>query len=515
MARCTWTNWAGSLDASISECEQPDTVEQLKDIVKGSGRKKVRAVGSGHSWSPLVFSGTADDSVLVDMRGIAREDGTKAIRWKQNNDYFVTFYPAATWADVREALTTSTVNIPRMYLPTAGVLPSINATGFVTTGGHGTGWAQPTVADLIHEIDFVDADGKVCVCPSVDLNAARVNLGMLGLITKITLKVEPMFRLRDQEMVEDTADIMGPNPNENHGAVDTAPLRELVTGNDYVELIWFPWSGWIRQGRLGKLSDGEIWLKKWNRTKDPLTPGPREAPNWQNIFDAWIMERVARNTPQYAPLHDLIPRIERTIWNRLRASILRTPADGYVAEAPEVFHYQDFFPPVIVLEVAIPVPVNNGVWDFTNVVNAWYQVINTVRADHDSSRFPLTFCMNARFTNNSQALLSPAYQAAGCNTRYCWFEILSAFPKRVTDRTRQNEMIADFNGLVQKTGKAFIEDMNGRPHWAKYWQTIPLSNLASLFPADNVTTFNDLRRQHDKNGKFRNAFLESLRLFGP
>jgi hypothetical protein len=77
-----------------------------------------------------------------------------------------------------------------MYLPTAGVLPSINATGFVAAGCHGTGWDQPTVSDLIYAVDIIGADGQIHTFSEDttpdDMNTVRVSLGMLGVIAKVS-----------------------------------------------------------------------------------------------------------------------------------------------------------------------------------------------------------------------------------------------------------------------------------------------------------------------------------------
>src|SRR5258708_1775620 len=264
MADCTWKNWAGSLYAEPAQCLNPASVADLQNIVTSNQGKTIRAAGTGHSWSPLVPT----ESVLVDPRGLT-ENGKKAWRWQQNGLDLVTVVPSASWIDVRAAITEPNGSLPQMAFPTSGVIPSINATGFIGAGCHGTGWNQPTVSDLVYAMEIVGADGQVHVfsedATPNEMSAVRVNLGMLGMISKITFKVEDMFNLYDQELVMATADVMGPNPASNQGQVDPSKLSAMVTGNDYVELFWFPWSG-ASIFHPSSLTDGSLWVKLWNRT---------------------------------------------------------------------------------------------------------------------------------------------------------------------------------------------------------------------------------------------------------
>jgi hypothetical protein len=515
MSANEWENWAGSLYAYPSQLLTPSSVAELEQIVQQNQNKVIRAAGTGHSWSPLVPT----DAVLVDATQITQE-GQKAWRWQKDGMNLVSFVPSATWQDVREALIDPNVNYPRMYLPTAGVFPSINATGFMAAGCHGTGWDQPTLADLMYAIELVSADGQVHVfsedtTPNL-MNVVRVNLGMLGIISKITLKVEEMYNLWDQELVTATSNVMGPNPADNNGEVNASPLRDWVVRNDYTELFWFPWSGWKPDFGSGKLTDGSIWVKLWNRTSDGPRDEPAQVPDWQSFIAQELMEWVAENTPRGASGHDTIPGIEWAMWKGLNSSIQAVDdTHGFVAEAPIVFHYQDKAFPLIDLEVAIPIPsTGENQWDFTNVVRAWYEVVNAVRSSYDNNVFPLTICMHARFIKNSQALLSPAYEPAGSETHYCWIEFLSAYPKQVQDAATRDAMIADYRNLRNQIATTWITEYKGRPHWAKYWQDIPGLDVRSLYPAANLSQFNDLRSSLDPGLMFMNSFLRDLNLFG-
>jgi len=506
-----WINWAGNLAACPSAILQPPDVAALQTIIKNNQGRVVRAVGTGHSWSPIAFTGPND--LLIDTSQMT-ENGSKAWRWQQNGLNLVTFVPSALWSDVRDALTTSSNPAPQMYLPTAGVLPSINATGFVAAGCHGTGWNQPTVSDLIYAIEIVAADGEVHLFSEdttpAEMPIVRVSLGTLGVISKVTLKVVPLYHLHDQEGSQVTANVMGPNP-ESSGSVDPTALANLVVTNEYVELFWFPWSGWSFGS--SELSDGQIWTKVFNTTLDPPRNVPPQPPDWQIWFADVLMAQVAL-WPTSSAARAGVPLVESGVWSSLSGSIAAIEkTDGYVGTAPEVLHYQDKAFPVIDLEMAVPIPpsANSQGWDFTNVVTAWYQVVNYVKAQYKNSSYPLTCCVHARFIKNSQSLLSPAYEPAGSDVHYCWIEFLSAYPKE----NCQPADLAPFQELIDETAPTWITQFKGRPHWGKYWQSIPgiRENIHTYYPPDNLTAFNTLRKQMDPDGMFLTAFLKGLNLF--
>jgi FAD/FMN-containing dehydrogenase len=491
-----WRNWAGNLSSVADDIPLPSNLSEVKDIVRNRGGAKIRVFGTGHSFSPLVI---ANGQIIVDMSNYT-PGGRRAWRWRKNGADFVTYLPSAKWTDVRDALMTRDSPEPRMYLSSTGALPTLNATGFVAAGCHGTGWNHQTVSDFISEIEFVAADGQVHVFSDEttpnEMAAARVNLGLLGLITKVTLRVEPVYKLLDEEIVVPTENVMGPNPAKTGGEIRTKNLHKLLTENEYVELFWFPGSGF----------DGEIWVKKFNRTQEDLRDVPLRPDGWIDQYANQIMSWTATH-----PLiwNILLPQIWSTIRGRIKAIEER---HGFVGEAPRVLFYADQAFPILDLEVAIPIPsAGVGTWDVRNVIEAWYAALNY--AYKHQGEFPLTTCLHARFTKASQSLLSAAY-SSNREDRFCWMEILSAYPKAEPDPARRTAAMGPHFAMINEVMPGWIGGMNGRPHWAKNWQYVnPPLHMASLYPAENLRVFNALRRRLDPEGIFINQFLANQQLF--
>ena len=69
----TWTNWGGNQSATPAFTVRPRNEQEALDAVRFAIREglPVRAVGSGHSSSPLVQTG----GVLMDMSGLSAITG--------------------------------------------------------------------------------------------------------------------------------------------------------------------------------------------------------------------------------------------------------------------------------------------------------------------------------------------------------------------------------------------------------------------------------------------------------
>lgn len=492
-----WTNWAGNLSSVPDEIVRPTKLSEVQTLVKQSSGNNLRTVGTGHSFSPLVVN---NGETLVEMSRYT-DGSNKAWRWQKDGLNLVSYLPSATWADVRDALTSPQPSLPPMYLASTGALASINATGFIAAGCHGTGWNQQTVSDLIYAIELVAADGEVHVFSEEttpnDMPAVRVSLGTLGIITKVTLHVELLYNLHDEEIVVPTENVMGPNPQGTGGEIRPENLHKLVTENEYVELFWFPGSGY---------NNGQIWVKKFNPTQDEPRDIPLRPDGWVDKMATAVMEWTATHPLFWPPI---LSMTWSTISDRAKA-IMATK--GFVAPAPRVLFYADQAFPILDLEVAIPIPkVGQGAWDVGNIVRAWYAALNY--AYKFQGDFPLTTCLHARFTKTSQSLLSPAYSAA-VDDRVCWMEILSAYPKSEPDAGKRSAAMTPHLAMINAVMPDWIGTYHGRPHWAKNWQYItPPVNVKPLYSADNLQAFNALRKRLDPNGMFVNSFISHQGLF--
>jgi L-gulonolactone oxidase len=193
---------------------------------------------------------------------------------------------------------------------------------------------------------------------------ARVGLGALGIVSRVTLQAVPAFNLHAVEAPARVDDLL-------------ANLDEHIYGNDHFEFFWVPHTGWA--------------LTKWNRrTDEPEAPRSR----WQSIRDDYVMSnfafgalnRIGRLQPSW------IPRLSRMI-----------PSSGRVEYVDR--SYRVFASPRMVkfYEMEYAIPIEHAA-----------EALNSVRDYVKRSGIVLSFPVEVRFTAADDIPLSTAYGRKTC-----------------------------------------------------------------------------------------------------
>ena len=174
-------NWAGNLRYSGTEIAQPSSVEELAALV--SAASSVRAVGTRHS-----FNDIADSTGL--MVNLEKMDGEPVLDEQART---VTVGAGTRYGDLAEFL------VRQGYaLHNLASLPHISVAGAVATATHGSGNRNGNLATAVSALELVTADGDVVRVDrsSPDFNGMVVSLGALGIVTRVTLDVEPAYEVR-------------------------------------------------------------------------------------------------------------------------------------------------------------------------------------------------------------------------------------------------------------------------------------------------------------------------------
>ncbi|MBB5642612.1 xylitol oxidase [Cryobacterium roopkundense] len=178
----TELNWAGNYRYEAVRLVSPATVPELQEAVAAADR--VRALGSRHS-----FNDSADTpGTLVSLAGIPAD------------------------LDIDEAALTVTVGGGTRYgvlaeelsrrgfaLHNLASLPHISVAGAIATGTHGSGDRNGNLATAVRALELVTGSGELMrvtreVTP--DFAGMVVGLGALGIVTRVTLAIEPTFDVR-------------------------------------------------------------------------------------------------------------------------------------------------------------------------------------------------------------------------------------------------------------------------------------------------------------------------------
>ncbi|MFJ2169587.1 FAD-binding protein [Streptomyces griseofuscus] len=187
--RETVTNWARTVTYDAKEYLRPASLDALRALV--SGAAKVRVLGSGHSFNRIADPGP--DGVLLSTAGLAPlievDTAARTVRVS---------------GGVRYAELARAVHARGLALPNMASLPHISVAGSVATGTHGSGLANPPLASAVREVELVVADGTTVTIARGDarFDGAVTSLGALGVVTALTLDLEPAFAVEQRVFTE-------------------------------------------------------------------------------------------------------------------------------------------------------------------------------------------------------------------------------------------------------------------------------------------------------------------------
>lgn len=173
-------NWAGNLVYSAAEIHRPATVEELQVVLRMPGPLKV--VGSRHSFSDVANT----EGHLISMERFNR------VLSLDPDVPSVTLEAGVRYGELAEYLQ------ERGYaLHNLASLPHISVVGAAATATHGSGVANGNLATSVLAMEIVKADGQTVRLSRANdgdvFAGAVVHLGALGVVTSITLAIEPTF----------------------------------------------------------------------------------------------------------------------------------------------------------------------------------------------------------------------------------------------------------------------------------------------------------------------------------
>jgi alditol oxidase len=199
------TNWAGNVIFEAARTFRPESVDSLRRVVENS--RRIRALGSGHS-----FSGIADtDHDLISLTGLPR------VLTIDSTNSTVTVDSGTTYTELARELHAAGFALAN----TASISP-ISIAGACATGTHGSGNGQRVLAASVAALQLVGSGGEL-VDIRRDVDGERfcgsvVALGALGIVTLLTLDVEPTYDMSQRVHVGVPLDEIQGNFDEVSGA---------------------------------------------------------------------------------------------------------------------------------------------------------------------------------------------------------------------------------------------------------------------------------------------------------
>lgn len=177
-----WRNWSGGQMAHPVARFAPASEDELIAFLS-RGRGALRPVGAGHSFSPLV---PTDGQLLVLDRLSGRIGHDPVARTAT----FGAGTRMTSMGPELDAIGQAAENLADIDVQTLA--------GALSTATHGTGVRFGSIASTVTALRLVTPAGAVLDLDSTDprFDAARVSLGALGIITRVTLAHVAPFRLK-------------------------------------------------------------------------------------------------------------------------------------------------------------------------------------------------------------------------------------------------------------------------------------------------------------------------------
>ena len=194
-----WRNWVGNQSCIVRHRGAPESEAALAEMVREATAQglNVRCAGSGHSFTPVALT-SGLQLTLSSMQGVVNIDSTRKR---------VAVKAGTTINQLGKVLKENGLSLINQ-----GDIDSQALAGALTTGTHGTGARLGNMASQIVGMRLVQPDGSILVVDETTpdlLKAARVSVGMLGVISEITLQAmesynlhEKLWRCTFDEMIE-------------------------------------------------------------------------------------------------------------------------------------------------------------------------------------------------------------------------------------------------------------------------------------------------------------------------
>jgi L-gulono-1,4-lactone dehydrogenase len=197
------------------EVAKPTTVKEVQEIVLNAHKRgqKIKVVGGGHSMNNIFRT----EGILIDLGKMNRISPV-------SDPEIVELEAGTTLGDAILACANA-----GLHFPSLGSWYSQTIAGAIATSTHGSSLVHGSLSDIVHEVEAVLADGSIkrFSGDNNDMKAMRCHLGRLGVLTKIKLKLCPVFSLS-------CSITRHPSQSAVRQILGTAAAHE------YVSMLWIP-----------------------------------------------------------------------------------------------------------------------------------------------------------------------------------------------------------------------------------------------------------------------------------
>jgi alditol oxidase len=177
------TNWAGNVEYSTDKLYSAKSLSDVQDFVRSRGSLKV--LGTRHCFNNIVDSAAEFLSLRALDKVVALDPKARTVTIESGMSYgqLCPYLDSQGWA-----------------LHNLASLPHISVAGACSTATHGSGETNGNLATAVAALELVNAAGEIVTLSrskdSEGFLGAVVGLGALGVITKVTLDIQPRFLMK-------------------------------------------------------------------------------------------------------------------------------------------------------------------------------------------------------------------------------------------------------------------------------------------------------------------------------
>lgn len=182
LAREALTNWAGNITYSTDRVHEASTVDEIRSHLRSEDKLKV--LGTRHCFNSIADS-RYNLLSLKPMQEMTLDAAAGTV---------------TVGAGVKYGQLGPYLDAKGFALHNLASLPHISVAGACNTATHGSGEKNGNLASVVSGLELVTAAGDVVKLSrgsdAQEFAGAVVGLGALGVITRVTLKVQPTYQVR-------------------------------------------------------------------------------------------------------------------------------------------------------------------------------------------------------------------------------------------------------------------------------------------------------------------------------
>ncbi|GAB2447120.1 D-arabinono-1,4-lactone oxidase [Nocardioides hungaricus] len=240
-----WRNWSGLESARPARVEEPADPAAIVAAVERARAEgsTVKMVGTGHSFTAI----SAPEHTML------RPTHLGGILSVDRDAMTVTALAGTRLEALNAGLEALGLSLHNM-----GDIAEQTLAGATSTGTHGTGGVAASLSAQLCGLELVTGTGEVVAASEAEnpelLEFARVGLGALGVLTRLTFRVEPLFALEADERAMSWDEAL-------------ATFDERMADHHHVDTYWFPHTDRMFTKTNDRLDDLDIRplprLREW------------------------------------------------------------------------------------------------------------------------------------------------------------------------------------------------------------------------------------------------------------